>query len=90
MNLYLLEREGDGGYDTFNAAVVVAGSEAEARRCHPSGELVWQNALGWIDPDSKSGWVHDDWIAPEQVQVTFLGPVVPGITGVVCADFHAG
>jgi hypothetical protein len=36
MNLYLLTQDANKEYDTFNACIVVADTEEEAKKIHPS------------------------------------------------------
>ena len=37
MNIYLLERDEIGGYDTYRSCVVCAVSEEDAKKIHPNG-----------------------------------------------------
>lgn len=87
MNLYLIADSGEGGFDTFDCAVVRAQSADAARRIHPNGRSVY------IDnpTDSEDNWDWErTWIAPSKVVVTHLGTSVLDEPGVVCASFNAG
>lgn len=87
MNLYLISSDEDGGYDTFDSAVVRAESEAAARLIHPSGRktpLIW-------NPHNDENWSWlSSWIPPEKVVVTHLGTSILDEPGVVCSSFNAG
>jgi hypothetical protein len=62
MNIYLISQNDADGYDTYDAAVVAANSEEEARNINPSGE--------WRDPPYKDR----TWAAtPELVKVKLIG-----------------
>jgi len=37
LKLWIIEQEENGGYDTYDSAVVAAMTEEEAKRIHPSG-----------------------------------------------------
>lgn len=78
MNLYLLEQDDVGGYDTYDSAVVVAESEDAARKIHPNGGVVPSDSDTWTNELGK-------------IQVKLLGKAVAGEeAGVVCASFNAG
>lgn len=80
MNLYLIEQDDVGGWDTYDAAVVCAESEDQARLIHPGG--------GKISDPMTSTWTRD----PHKVTVTLIGFADDKIhTGVVlCSSFNAG
>jgi hypothetical protein len=77
VNLYLLEQEENGDYDTFDSIVVCAKSAEEARKIHPRGNWFFK---------------HSEWCSsPSAVVCTLLGKadksVVPGI---VHTSYRAG
>lgn len=77
MNIYLISQTKNNAYDTYDAAVVCAESEEEARKMRPTNDM----------PDD---WVKYDWAEPEYVQVKLLGTAADGVTGVLLASFIAG
>jgi hypothetical protein len=75
MNLYLISQVVNQDYDTFDAAVVCAESEQDARLIHPEGPDGWESM----------------WAPVDKVEVKFLGSADPSVeAGVVCASFNAG
>lgn len=83
MNIYLISRTDSYGYDEYSDAVVVAKSEEEARKIHPS-DLVEGDS--WTAEEN-----YGSWISPDKVEVTLIGKATKGIgKGIVCASFHAG
>ena len=46
MNIYLLERDGFGGYDTYDSLVVIAEDIEKASRVKPV-----QSIRTWVDPE---------------------------------------
>lgn len=84
MKLYLISQTENTDYDTYDAAVVVAESEEEARQLDPGGKngelFVWRTA------HFNNGWCS----SPDQVQVDYLGTTVVTRKGVICASFNAG
>lgn len=77
--LFLIYQKVSNGYDTYDSAVVVAESEEEARKIHPSG-------YKWDD------WTGYSWCNPEDVKVEFIGNARKDLENktVVCASFNAG
>lgn len=77
MNLYLLTRKGEVGWDQYISMVVAAPDEESARVISPRGQ------------DYQSGdW---DWVPPQLVKVKLIGIAVPGIAkGPVHKSFKAG
>ena len=74
-NLYLISQDENNDYDTWDAAVVVADSEAEAKLMHPSGDKVYRPL--------------ETWCSPEKVTVKLIGAAADDVVGVVCASFNA-
>ena len=74
-------------YDTYDAAVVIAENEEQARDIHPGG----YGKVDWSEEDKYTSWAYKR----EDVEVTFLG--VFGQTNeqvpenmTVLASFNAG
>jgi hypothetical protein len=83
MNLYLISRPDAYAYGEYDAAVVAAASEEDARYIHPSGVILNKNAAT-DDPYDGS------WILPKDVRVTYLGQAKEGTKrGVICASYNA-
>ncbi|MCP4397775.1 MAG: hypothetical protein GY801_10815 [bacterium] len=83
MKLFLIEQSQNDNYDTYDAAVVIAENEEEARNMDPStGEQM-----------EKEDWRREisNWCSsPNHVSVKFLGESVDSKKGIVCSSFHAG
>lgn len=79
MNLYLISQNENNSYDTYDAAVVAAESEDEARQIHPS---------------YPNGWLHksNTWATvPENVSVRLIGGATEGTkAGEILSSFNAG
>ena len=54
MKLYLIKQATNCGYDTYDSAVVIATSEEEARRIHPSTYFIFANGV-WNEWEWKDG-----------------------------------
>lgn len=94
MNLYLIERPDEGGYDIYSDAVVAAESVERAKLIHPSGDR-WSKAPDWAEHNycwmSDHGFTDSgSWVTPDQVQVKLIGTAESGPERVICASFHAG
>jgi hypothetical protein len=86
MNLYLLERKDDGGYDTYDSCVVVAENEENARLIHPcNNDYKWYNNE-WV----RDNWIDRTWTDPVELIVKELGIANSDVSGVICASFNAG
>jgi hypothetical protein len=88
MRLYLVTQNVNNHYDTFNAMIVAAKNEKEARHIHPIG-VKYQRTPGqeWYVDDED----YDDWASPEQVKVELVGNACKGTErGVILASFNAG
>ena len=79
MILYLIYQDHNGGYDTYDSAVVVAENAEIAKRMHPdTGEL-----------DGKI--ILNEWAEPEYVEAVYLGKAdIIDKREVVCASFNTG
>ena len=81
MKLYLISQSENGGYDTYDSAVVVAESEERARMMHPSDGKIYP----W--PSWSNAWATK----PENISVDYLGEAKePSAECVVIASFNAG
>ena len=77
MNIYLISQDVNNEYDTFDSAVVVASTEEEARKTHPSS-----------CSDSVEVWAE-----PKDVHVMLIGKAnvyASEELEVVCSSFNAG
>lgn len=75
MNLYLLSQQVSIDYDTYDACVVAAGTEDEARL---------------ILPD-KYATAATSWAAPKDIVVKLIGKAAKGTqSGVILASYNAG
>jgi len=78
MNLYLISQSENGGYDTYDSAVVAAETENDARLINPAG-ADWRSTFG--------AWCK----TPDAVTVELIGRANEGTTrGVILASFNAG
>lgn len=78
MKLYLISQDENDGYDTYDSAVVCAGSEDEARKINPDYGEWGRNYGSWCS-------------SPDKVTVRHIGEAVEGMEpGIVLASFHAG
>ena len=79
MNLFLISHN-ISGYAMYEAAIVCAETEDEARKIHPSGEA-------W-DKNKSFGY---DWCDVKDVQVKIIGVAARNIKrGVVLASYVGG
>lgn len=79
MNLYLISRQPNHNYDTYDSAVVAAETPETAVTIHPSG-----------DQTDFSGYNYT-WCDPQYVAATYIGVAEEGTTqGVILASFNAG
>lgn len=79
MNIYLISQDINGGYDTFDSAIVAASSFEEAKNMLPS----FNRGLETIKARS--------WTSPENVSVELIGIAAEGIEiGNILSSFNAG
>jgi hypothetical protein len=80
MNIYKIEQDFVCDYDTYDAAIVVAESEDDARTIHP----------GMFD----DSWGEGDWVQfkdIDKIKVTLIGVADPSQErGVILSSFNAG
>lgn len=84
MNIYRISQTQNGGYDTYDSAVVCAPSEDVARNMNPSNGAV-MTAKEWDNP-------FGTWCSrPDQVTVQLIGTANDSQhQGIVCSSFNAG
>lgn len=77
MNLYIISQDHNGAYDVFDAALVAAESEADAKTIHPSGSESWD----------RRNWCE----SPDRVDAVLVGKAADGVQrGVLLTKFAAG
>ena len=82
MKLWHISQTVNNSYDTYDAAIVAAETEGEARAIHPSG-----HNDGW-EEDGSRPW---NWALPAEVTATYIGESADGTQpGVILASFNAG
>lgn len=82
MNIYKISQDENYGYDTYDAAIVIAEKETEARKILPGGE-----SDKWEDNGQVTGWASD----PKKVKVELIGKAIKSLgKGVILASFKAG
>ena len=78
MNLYALTQSENGGYDTYDACIVCANSEDDAKQITPDGDDWNEKCSSWAS-------------SPENVAVELIGKATDHIKrGVVIGSFNAG
>ena len=77
MKLWKISQDDNDEINTYDAAIVVAESEEEARKIHPSRmPFAWRFNQG-------------TWCRPDQVKVELIGDARPGArAGVILASFN--
>jgi len=77
MKLWKISQDDNDEINTYDAAVVVAESEEEARNIHPN-----RMPFSWM-------YSQGTWCRPENVRVELIGDALPGMrAGVVLASFN--
>lgn len=86
MKLWLISQTVNGGYGTYDSAVVAAETEDAARLTHPDADPD-DDAAPWDGNDD----FYANWADAKYVCVEYLGEAREGHpAGVVCASFNAG
>ena len=82
LKLYKISQDINNGYDTYDAAIVCASSEDEARHLHPR--------LGSLTADSGDTWVTLSQI--NLVNVEYIGEASPNFDcpQAILASYNAG
>ena len=100
LNLYLITQDTNYDYDTYDAAVVVAESEVEAKTMHPASLL--RDVSTVVPPsaiEEPGKWakyavgrdkLFGSWTTQDNVKATLIGYTDTLEKGVVIASFHAG
>lgn len=97
MKLWLIKRDVNGGYDTYDSAVVAAETEQAARETHPAMvgrgltepgmiDRIWWNGAGgrWLQQ-------YPSWPVPREYEISFPSWVNPSDVTVTCVgDALAG
>ena len=83
LKLYKISQDINNDYDTYDAAIVCASSEDEARYLHPRG-------LGCLIADPGHTWVTLSQI--NSVNVEYIGEASPNLDRpqVILASYNAG
>lgn len=95
-NLYKVSRsENDHiDYDEFSSFVVAASCEGTARRTHPRGEdgyHKWNKDMDlWVDTHGQPAFYHSWTNNIDSLVLEKIGTAEPGVSGIICASFHAG
>jgi hypothetical protein len=82
MRLYLISQNVVDGCGTYEAAVVAADSEDEARTIHPSFRVTHVNDWNWVGWGTEFGeyeYKESSWVAYsdiQQIKVEYLGETV--------------
>lgn len=94
MNLYLVSRTDDGGYDTYDSFVCTAETEEVARHTYPSSYYRWFADEGWamecVDGTLRGEGMFPGWVQPSKAEVLLLGTSILTEAKVICASFNAG
>jgi hypothetical protein len=98
MNIYLVSQDENKDYDTFDAMVVVAENEEEARNIHPRESYITFNENAHTPAEAKAKFLEDweygkdSWVdSPSKVTVQHLGKANTGCNkGIILASFNAG
>lgn len=85
--IYLLTQDQVRGYDTYNACVVCAKNEDEARLIRPDGKSWGGHNDGWHWIDRSTSWAS----ALSRVRVEKIGTADGNIKpGIIMSSFNAG
>jgi hypothetical protein len=91
MNIYKIEQDIVNDYDTYDAAIVVAESEDDARTIHPGASAVGKDGRLWVSElwEQSGVWVYFKDI--DKIRVTLIGVADPSQErGVILSSFNAG
>jgi hypothetical protein len=84
MKLWLISQDDNGGYDTYDSAVVAAESIEGARQISP-------DTYDYGEKKGDQRWGLTWASSPDKVQVKLIGEAIPGTQpGVIVASFNAG
>lgn len=91
--LYKISQTKNNNYDTYDSAIVIANSEEEAKKIHPSGVYYWKENkwVSWDDCDYDEGY---DWTSPDNVVCRLISVYVVvellNENPVICSSYNAG
>lgn len=90
--LWLISQDVNGGYDTFDSAVVVAETEQQAKETFPGDyPHVWKVDAWYHDNGDKVDTRYGCWATPDQVTARYIGVARPSLPiGSVISSFNAG
>ncbi len=87
MKLFLISQSERDWYDTFDAVVVAADTEDEAKKIHPYSRVDWIDTDPWKDDALLCTWAS----SPDNVTAKCIGEAAAGTSaGVILASFNAG
>jgi len=100
MNIYFIEQDLVGGWDTYDSAVVAAESEDDARKVHPSSFVTHVTDEQWMGtysggPNAGKEYYQDEsdcWVKFSDIgciKVSCLGET-DHKRGLILASFNAG
>ena len=99
MNLYLLRRIDNRGYDTNDSMIVCAKCDIAAKNIHPNPRIIGMNDRwhecddnGELTPFPEKLFQYSTWSnSPINVSAELIGTAAPNIKeGIVLASFNAG
>lgn len=99
LNIYLVKRTGEIGWDEYESFVVCCETEQDARETFPDSSVsfIFNNSLEtWIDPANKTRELKyhlQTWIPGRflnTLNVTFIGIADAVKKGVILSSFNAG
>ena len=94
MNIYEISQTANGGYDTYDSAVVVAADEDAARKTHQASYVgrTWSDEEdSWCQNGRPVYGSFNGWTKPNNVGVRLIGVADDAIEpGVIVASFNAG
>ena len=81
-------------YDEFSSFVVAAPCESTARRTHPRGKdgiyTYCKDLDLWVDSFGEPTMYHSWTSNIDSLVLEKIGTAEPGVSGIICASFHAG
>lgn len=84
MKLFLIKQDVNNDYNTYDAAVVCASNEEDAKSIHPSDGKEVPDIHG-IDRE------YGTWSGKKDVSAEYIGEASANvIRGVICSSFNAG
>ena len=84
MNIYKLTQTENNDYDTFDAIIVTAKTEQDARAIHPEQNSSWFTLHNWTEKHAT--WATD----PSHVTATLIGVGNHEAGLIIMTSFNAG